>query len=89
MILSFDIGGIEDTDIEVEFEYDSFEPMTRHYPGSSESVAIGTVTIMETGSEICLLPKFEKELSNIILDEINEAQDEDEAYHKYGYLLDY
>jgi hypothetical protein len=47
-------NGEDEIKIKVYFDYQPYEPMTRHYPGCSESVDIGEVRVAD-GGEICLL----------------------------------
>ena len=62
-------NGDEEIEVEVEFYYQPFEPMTKHYPGCSEEVSLETVFIAETGLEICLIDAYEFEQK--ILEKIN------------------
>ena len=74
----------EEIEIEVFFDYDPYEPMTRHYPGCDEQVSIYEVKLTESGEEICLLPETLSEVESQILDWIHEERE----YAKYGYMLD-
>lgn len=67
-------GFDEEIQIEVEYDYQPFEHMTRDYPGCPEEATIFSTTIIETGEEICLMPETEKELSKKILEIINEGE---------------
>ena len=70
-------------EIEVDYDYQPYEQMTRQYPGCSESVEINEVRIVN-GSEICLMKNEEGLIEEQILEHIAEESD----YNKYGYLLD-
>jgi hypothetical protein len=76
--LDFD-NGYQEFEIDVEFDYQPYEPATWSewdggYPGCSEGVDICLVTMVDTGSEICLLN--EDEVEEQVLDEIHERQGE-------------
>lgn len=81
---------IENCDIEIdigiEFDYQPYEPMERHYPGCPESVEINYVSLLDENgkevSEICLLN--ESEFEETILEWVAEEAD----YEKYGYMMD-
>ena len=77
---------IENVEIEIEifFDYQPYERMTKHYPGCSESVDICEVLIANTNIEICLL----KEIAELMEEEILEDRTEENSYNEYGYLLD-
>ena len=79
----------EEFEIEVSYDYQPYEDMTRHYPGCSESVDIYDVRIVPTNemtdfekknNEICLLPSIEDDIEMQILDHIQEESE----YIKYG-----
>lgn len=103
MGFSFDTGnyitdgfdnGYEELEVEIDFDYEPYEPMTRHYPGSPEGVIINAIYVVtdEGLSEICLIPNriVEEQLENAILEEIHEAKAEFEIEQAgYGYMLDY
>ncbi len=71
-------------EIEIFFDYQPYERMTKHYPGCSESVDICEVLIADTNIEICLL----KEIAELMEEEILEDRTEENSYNEYGYLLD-
>ena len=71
-------------EIEIFFDYQPYERMTKHYPGCSESVDICEVLIANTNIEICLL----KEIADLMEEEILEDRTEENSYNEYGYLLD-
>jgi hypothetical protein len=73
----------EDLEIEVSGDYQPKEAMTWHYPGCDEDYEVCEVTVVETGAEICLLPEAEKEVIELVLEEIKEEAE----YNKYGYLM--
>ena len=73
----------EEFEIEVSYDYQPYEQMTRHYPGCSESVDINEVRIVD-GPEICLMKNEE----SLIEEEILENIAEESNYNKYGYMLD-
>ena len=77
-------NGEEEIAIDVEFDYEPFEPMERHYPGSAEAAHITEVTLAGTDIEICLLPNTTEEVETALLDWIHDEQD----YAEYGYMMD-
>ena len=77
-------NGDEEIEIDVDFDYEPHEAMTRHYPGNSESVAINYVCITETKAELCLIGTAEDEIAEKVLDLIHEEQE----YAAYGYMMD-
>lgn len=85
-------NGYEELEIEVDFDYEPYEPMTRHYPGAPEAVIINAIYVVtdEGLSEICLIPNrvVEEQLENDILNEIHEAKAEAEVDRAYGYLME-
>ena len=70
--------------IRVEFDYQPFEEMTRHYPGCSESVDVCYTELItethyddkvhESYSEICILPSVLADLETEILEHIKDEQ---------------
>ena len=78
------IENVEDEiEIEIFFDYQPYESMTRHYPGCSESVDICEVLIADTNIELCLL----KDVEGLMEEEILEYREEElNAYDGYGYL---
>jgi hypothetical protein len=68
-------NGMDEIEIDVDADYEPFEESTRHYPGCVESVDICEVRMVESGSEICLLPKTKDEMKEIILDMIHDMQE--------------
>jgi len=88
MIMPFE-NGEEDLEINVEFDYEPFEPMTRHYPGNIEGVEVyHLITIANTDIKLCLLPEGEDILADAILERVKEEKAESEMYSKYGYMMD-
>ncbi len=86
MIVPFE-NGEEEFDIKVEFDHEPFEPMTRHYPGSPENVAVNfNAIIVETGVKICLLPCAEDGVADDVLEKIHEENDERKIDARYGYM---
>lgn len=73
----------EEIEIEIHYDYQPYENMTRHCPGCSESVEINEVRIVN-GPEICLMKHEESLIEESILEHIAEESD----YNKYGYMLD-
>jgi hypothetical protein len=74
-----------DNEIEIEifFDYQPYESMTRHSPPVPESVDICEVLIVDTNIELCLL----KDVEGLMEEEIMEyRQEELNAYDGYGYL---
>jgi AAA15 family ATPase/GTPase len=68
MIYTTEIENVDEcVEIEVEYDYEPFEPMTRNYPGWPESATIYKVTIVGTDVEIELLPKVQQEMEDEIL----------------------
>ena len=71
------IENVEDEiEIEVAFDFQPPERMTRHYPGCDASADIYEVIIVETGAEICLLPKEQERMEEELLDDYYENQKE-------------
>jgi len=68
MIVPFE-NGEEEFDIDVEInDYEPFEPMTRHNPGSIETVSVYHIaTIADTGVKFCLLDDAEEIVADYIL----------------------
>ena len=77
-------NGYDEVEVEINFDYQPYEAMTRHYPGCSECVMIEEVKVIETNAELCLLKGVEEQLSEQVLEWVHEEQD----YAKYGYLMD-
>lgn len=73
MIIYFQ-NGFDDVTLDVEFDYQPYEAMTRDYPGCPEAVDIYSVILEDTGSEVCLLPDAEVEVEEKILDNIHEGE---------------
>ena len=80
MILTFENGDYdEEIEVEVEFDYEPSEAMTRHYPGCDESVSIYEIKRVDNGAELFLIDNdLEVELSEKILDELHQEADERE-----------
>jgi hypothetical protein len=77
-------NGMDEIEIKCDFDYEPYEAMTRHQPPSDEAVYITEINMVETGAEICLLPKAETEVEESLLDWIHDEQE----YAAYGYMLD-
>ena len=77
----------EEIEIEIDFDYQPEEQMTRHYPGCSASADINEVLRVDNGSELCLLPKAEELIEETLLEIALDNQVEMAHYKKYGYLL--
>ncbi len=74
----------EDIELEVDGWYEPYEATTRHYPGQSECFCVEEAFVKETGAEVCLIGGADLDLQDQILDDIHE----DQAYAKYGYLME-
>jgi len=79
MILDLD-NGYNEYEIEVDYDYEPYEPSTWTYPGCSEAVYINAVKLVsdepnKEGSEICLLPGVEDSLAETILDILYHEKD--------------
>ena len=68
-------NGMDELEIDVDADYEPYEESTRHYPGCSESICINEVTQVDSGAEICLLPKAEDTLEETIIDMIHDMQE--------------
>lgn len=77
-------NGYQEFEIEIDFDYEPYEAMTRHYPGNSESVIINDVRVAETQAELCLLKGVEDELAEKVMEWIHDEQD----YAEYGYMME-
>jgi hypothetical protein len=78
----------EEIEIEVEFDYEPDEAMTRDYPGATASASIYEVTNLENGSEICLLPKVQEQIEEDLVEKGRENEEERRQYKRYGYMLE-
>lgn len=58
--------------VQVYFDFQPYEPMTRHYPGCSASVDICEVVRDDNGAELCLLKEVRELWEEQILDDHNE-----------------
>lgn len=76
----------EEIEIEIEFDYQPYEPMTRHYPGCNEDIEFCGFTVVDTGAEIEII---DENLLDDLKVEILEWIKEESEMQKYGYLLDY
>lgn len=63
----------DEIEIEIFFDFQPEEPMTRHYPGCDPSCDIYEVRIVETDAEICLLKDLESSMAEEILCDYEEA----------------
>lgn len=79
----------EEIEIEVYFDFQPEERMTRHYPGCDPSVEICEVIRADNGVELCLLPDEQERIEEILVEKAEENRQEQIAYRKYGYMLDY
>ncbi len=59
--------GEDEIEVEISFDFQPDEPMTRHYPGCSASLDIYEVKLVETGAEICFLKDFESSMEEELL----------------------
>ena len=66
----------EEIKIEVEYDYQPMEHMTRHYPGCDEDVELCCVTVIDTGAEIRLLAGAEGAMVEEILQDVHDRQEE-------------
>lgn len=67
-------AGEDEIEVEIFFDFQPYEPMTRHYPGSSPSCDIYEVQVVETGAEICLLKDVESSMAEEILDDYEDSK---------------
>jgi hypothetical protein len=75
----------EEIEIEVDYDYQPYEDMTRHYPGCNEDAEITSIIMTDTGAEIDIIDDdLLEELRVSILEHVAEESE----YNKYGYLLD-
>ena len=74
----------EEIDIQIEFDYQPYEPMTRHYPGCSEVVDFCGFT--NNGAEIEII---DDDLLDQLRIQILEHIAEEKEMSQYGYMLDY
>lgn len=81
-------NGQDEIHIEVEFDYEPDEAMTRDYPGATADASIYEVTNLDNGSEICLLPKEQERIEEILVERGRENAEEHNQYKRYGYMLD-
>ena len=77
-------NGYDEVEVEVDFDYQPYEAMTRHYPGCSESIDINEVRVVDTQAEICLLKPHDDLLAEQVMEWVHEEQE----YSKYGYMMD-
>jgi len=78
-------NGFNDIEIEViDYDYEPAEPMSWDNPGCPEGVIINKVVLTDTQQEICLLDDEEPSVVEALLEYIHEEQ----AYNKYGYMMD-
>ena len=61
--------GEDEIEVEIAFDFQPEEQRTWDYPGCDASLDIYEVTVVETGSEICLLPKVQELMEEEILDD--------------------
>ena len=66
--------GEGEIEVEIFFDFQPYEPMTRHYPGCDASCDIYEVMVTETGAEVCLLKEVEGYMEEEILCEYEEAR---------------
>lgn len=78
----------EEIEIEVSFDFQPYEPMTRHYPGCDASCDIYEVVRADNGTELCLLPKEQERFEEELCDRAEENRREAISYRKYGYMLE-
>ena len=79
-------NGQDEIDIEIEFDYQPAEAMTRHYPGCDEDLDFCGFTMIETGAEIEII---DDDLLDQLRVAILEYRAEQNEMAQYGYLLDY
>ena len=81
-------NGYDEVEVEIDFDYQPYEPQEwgyhGGYPGCPEGAEICEVKVVDTQAELCILPQFEMEFVEQILEHVHEEQ----AYAKYGYLMD-
>ena len=53
----------------VFFDFQPYEPMTRHYPGCDASLEICEVVRDDNLEEVCLLPEIKKQWEEQLLDD--------------------
>jgi len=78
----------EEIEIEVEFDYEPDEAMTRDYPGATASADIYEVRRTDNGVEICLLPNEKERIEEILVEQGRENEEERRQYKRYGYMLE-
>ena len=78
----------EEIEIEVSFDYQPEENQTRDYPGCSADVEINEVIVVDSGAEICLLPKELERISEDLLIQTQENMVETKQYKRYGYMME-
>jgi len=76
----------EEIEIEVSFDFNPPEKMTRHYPGSDASCEICEVVRTDNGAELFLLPEEQERLEEVLLEKTLEKLEEQAEYKKYGYM---
>jgi hypothetical protein len=85
-------NGIHEIDIEIEFDYQPYESMTRHYPGCNEDAEICGITLLAVDGEMVELSEIEiidDDLLESLRIQILEYVAEESEMAQYGYLLDY
>ena len=73
-------NGDDELEIEVDFDFEPAERMTRDYPGCDAQVIINEVT--GAGKEICLTKDEEERMIEEIMDYIESANEENDNYRR-------
>jgi hypothetical protein len=85
-------NGIHEIDIEIEFDYQPYEPMTRHYPGCNEDLDFCGFTMLAVDGEMVDSSEIEI-IDDDLLDQLRvailEHRAEENEMAQYGYMLDY
>ena len=81
-------NGYDEVEVEVEFDYQPYEPSSwgfnGGYPGCDEAVDICEVKVVETQAELCLLKNAEYQMREEVMDFVHDEQE----YSQYGYMME-
>lgn len=78
-------NGYDEVEIEIDYDYEPFEPKTRHYPGCSENIIIIEIRMTENNSEIFII---DKKVTDLLEEQILNYIHEEQAFVGYGYMMD-